>query len=328
MKISRHVAVAAVVFSSIGVGVSQNVLAHSGGTDANGCHAGSQPYHCHGYFDINANKFYRTSVEHFLEKDTMYLSGVAKVVAYPSCLKLNKRYFAGVAQSFNKTPFWMKTSSILYNANKKLDRDRNGIACGLLDVESAVSQTISCVPTTTTVGSTTTTTSVPIQTTTSTSTTSVYRPYQSTTTSVPAQADVPCGATAVINDYDGAWQIQVLSITPNAEKAVMAAHSSNERALPGQTYFMAKIKGTNLSTRSRYFDPLMSAESLSRNEFSISSNDCGPTPMMRNKVSPGRSGIGFVCWHIKKEDVAGLKMYRKEPGKEATRMSLDPSTSR
>lgn len=22
--------------------------AHSGGTDANGCHAGSQPYHCHG----------------------------------------------------------------------------------------------------------------------------------------------------------------------------------------------------------------------------------------------------------------------------------------
>jgi hypothetical protein len=25
--------------------------AHSGGTDANGCHAGSQPYHCHGGSD-------------------------------------------------------------------------------------------------------------------------------------------------------------------------------------------------------------------------------------------------------------------------------------
>jgi hypothetical protein len=24
------------------------ILAHSGGTDANGCHAGSLPYHCHG----------------------------------------------------------------------------------------------------------------------------------------------------------------------------------------------------------------------------------------------------------------------------------------
>lgn len=26
---------------------STTVIAHSGGTDANGCHAGSQPYHCH-----------------------------------------------------------------------------------------------------------------------------------------------------------------------------------------------------------------------------------------------------------------------------------------
>lgn len=24
-----------------------SALAHSGGTNANGCHAGSQPYHCH-----------------------------------------------------------------------------------------------------------------------------------------------------------------------------------------------------------------------------------------------------------------------------------------
>ena len=27
--------------------VSTQTLAHSGGTDANGCHAGSRPYHCH-----------------------------------------------------------------------------------------------------------------------------------------------------------------------------------------------------------------------------------------------------------------------------------------
>ena len=26
---------------------ASNVAAHSGGTDANGCHAGTQPYHCH-----------------------------------------------------------------------------------------------------------------------------------------------------------------------------------------------------------------------------------------------------------------------------------------
>ncbi len=27
--------------------LAQNVAAHSGGLDSNGCHAGSQPYHCH-----------------------------------------------------------------------------------------------------------------------------------------------------------------------------------------------------------------------------------------------------------------------------------------
>ncbi|MCH9783679.1 MAG: YHYH domain-containing protein [Gammaproteobacteria bacterium] len=36
---------AALLFASMMfVGVAQ---AHSGGTDENGCHAGSKPYHCH-----------------------------------------------------------------------------------------------------------------------------------------------------------------------------------------------------------------------------------------------------------------------------------------
>ncbi len=31
----------------VGLATPAIVLAHSGGTDSNGCHAGSQPYHCH-----------------------------------------------------------------------------------------------------------------------------------------------------------------------------------------------------------------------------------------------------------------------------------------
>jgi hypothetical protein len=34
----------------------QHALAHSGGTDANGCHAGSQPYHCHGSSKVQPSK--------------------------------------------------------------------------------------------------------------------------------------------------------------------------------------------------------------------------------------------------------------------------------
>ncbi|MBA4274919.1 MAG: YHYH domain-containing protein [Alphaproteobacteria bacterium] len=36
-----------VVVLALTVSAATNVFAHSGGTDANGCHAGSQPYHCH-----------------------------------------------------------------------------------------------------------------------------------------------------------------------------------------------------------------------------------------------------------------------------------------
>lgn len=39
----------AVVFAT-----SSPALGHSGGTDANGCHAGSQPYHCHGSRSVPA----------------------------------------------------------------------------------------------------------------------------------------------------------------------------------------------------------------------------------------------------------------------------------
>jgi Excalibur calcium-binding domain len=42
----RFLALAACIGGFVGVVPSQ-VLAHSGGLDANGCHGGSRPYHCH-----------------------------------------------------------------------------------------------------------------------------------------------------------------------------------------------------------------------------------------------------------------------------------------
>ncbi|MEZ8088302.1 YHYH domain-containing protein [Vibrio sp. 1S139] len=35
------------VITCLMIGVSGLAFAHSGGTDANGCHAGTKPYHCH-----------------------------------------------------------------------------------------------------------------------------------------------------------------------------------------------------------------------------------------------------------------------------------------
>ena len=48
MKWAREVTLLCVISSSLAI-LQNNYIAsaHSGGTDANGCHAGSQPYHCH-----------------------------------------------------------------------------------------------------------------------------------------------------------------------------------------------------------------------------------------------------------------------------------------
>ncbi len=47
MKIIVRCTVGALVFLFVGAALGSVAGAHSGGTDENGCHAGSQPYHCH-----------------------------------------------------------------------------------------------------------------------------------------------------------------------------------------------------------------------------------------------------------------------------------------
>ncbi|MBX3608694.1 MAG: YHYH domain-containing protein [Hydrogenophaga sp.] len=37
----------AVAFFVVALAATSFAHAHSGGTDKNGCHSGSQPYHCH-----------------------------------------------------------------------------------------------------------------------------------------------------------------------------------------------------------------------------------------------------------------------------------------
>lgn len=59
----------------------------------------------------------------------------AKVVTFKNCTELNKVYKGGVAQSANvknkggKTKYTPFVSKALYDANKKMDRDKDLIAC-------------------------------------------------------------------------------------------------------------------------------------------------------------------------------------------------------
>lgn len=58
-----------------------------------------------------------------------------KIVTFKNCTAMNKVYKGGVARSSKvknkggKTHYKPYVSSALYNANKKSDRDNDGIAC-------------------------------------------------------------------------------------------------------------------------------------------------------------------------------------------------------
>ncbi|KZM54945.1 calcium-binding protein [Aeribacillus pallidus] len=62
-------------------------------------------------------------------------SAEAAAKKFKNCTQLNKVYKGGVAKSAKvknkggKTRYKPYVSSSLYNANKKLDRDKDGIAC-------------------------------------------------------------------------------------------------------------------------------------------------------------------------------------------------------
>lgn len=306
------------------------VSAHSGGTDKYGCHGGSRSYHCHSGSDGDANKYYSLSVKHYLEKDSMYTSKRVKAVSYSSCKQLNKKYPAGVAVNSSKAwTFLMKTSRILYTANKKLDLNKNGVACGALDPESEVSKTLSCVdgpmpPQTT---STTTSTSSTVPTTTTTLPASYYKIFPTTTTIPVSQRLVPCGSVGEIKG--GYWNLQVLSVSTDTDKAIQMTMGEAEPALPGRTYLVATMRATNLSTRSRNPDLItMKAIGGSGHEYkSVEEADrCGGFLYSVKDIPAGKTAIQRICWSVTFEDIANLYMTPWAMGDDQLAMSLDPWT--
>ena len=326
----RAFVISSVVLSVCAIVAPMKVSAHSGGTDKNGCHGGSQAYHCHSVSDGDTNKYYRMSSKHFDEKDRMYTSKRVKVVSYSSCKQLNRKYPAGVAAHSSKAwTFLMKTSPILYKANKKLDLNKNGVACGPLDPESEVSKTLSCVdglmpPQTT---STTTSTSSTVVTTTTTMPAWYYEIYPTTTTIPVSQRLRPCGS---VGEIKGAyWKLQVLSVSTDTDVVQQITRSDAELALPGRTYLVATIRATNLSTRSRNPDLItMKAIGGSGHEYkNVEDSDRCPGFLFSARDIPaGKTAIQRICWSVTFEDIANLYMTPWAMGDDQLAMSLDPWT--
>ena len=73
---------------------SGELLAHSGRTDSDGCHAGSKPYHCH----INKNspvsdgkKILKGTITHVRDGDTFEVNGIPVRLAALDCPENNTK---------------------------------------------------------------------------------------------------------------------------------------------------------------------------------------------------------------------------------------------
>lgn len=316
MSILRRFLVVFLIFSSTLLFTEKATNAHSGGTDKWGCHSGSQAYHCHTASDSDANLQYSRAVKHFLEKDNMYTRKGIKVKKYSSCLNLNKKYIGGVAVSSKqaKPLYLMKTSRLLYQANKKLDLDKDGVACGLLEPENALVPTFSCIgdiPASTIPESTTTLPTIP------TTTTTLWHRPNTTSTTIPNSNIVPCGSSRTITGLDGDWSVQVTAITPDAEIPVMANFPDNQVAEFGKKYVIFTVQGTNLMRRTRLFFPstLFNVQNNSGQTFRDEevAHSCGIPPNGDTTVKSGKTVTGYLCMYLDANRTQNLRLVEAFP---------------
>ena len=67
---------------------SSELLAHSGRTDSDGCHAGSKPYHCHNEkisSNKNSKKILTGTITHVRDGDTFEVDGIPVRLAALDC---------------------------------------------------------------------------------------------------------------------------------------------------------------------------------------------------------------------------------------------------
>jgi len=143
--------------------------AHSGGTDANGCHAGSQPYHCHGSKSSSGTVTTSVTIAPTTTSTTIAPTTTSTTIAptttsvtiaptttsvtiapatpttlatqkimlvFKNCTEVRKTYRWGVAKSLQAAKKQKNyplnnpfVSASIYTSLEKMDQDGDGTAC-------------------------------------------------------------------------------------------------------------------------------------------------------------------------------------------------------
>jgi len=291
-RLSRRIASFGLIATYIMVSFfCTSVAAHSGGTDKYGCHAGSQPYHCHSSLTEKEQREMLKSIERQYLLNGLTAKGkfIYKNKRYKTCVELNSHLLRGISKSkiareslYPIVDRFSLVSPSLYKKNIHLDADKDGVACGLLEPENSRVQTISC-----------------------------NKESASPSDGLSIQTSFKC---SLDSKYTYGWLIEIVSTTPNATDAVLAEDERNELPYPGMQYFLVTVKVTNLTGKRAYFSPTVEFGAIGLQGKSYDfRNDCGIIPNAFNPIdiANGESRIGNYCWEIDSLDADSIAVFWK-----------------
>ena len=297
-KFGASLVVCASVISGVLISAAGSPVAeHSGGTDKYGCHGGSQPYHCHSSLTATEMREMLKSIErqYMLNGLTANSKFIYKNKKYKSCSELNFQLLRGVSKSKIALEslypgvggLYALVSPSLYKKNRHLDADKDGIACGLLEPENARVQTTPC-----STGS------------------------QDASDGLTISTGFKC---AIDSKILGGWLIEILSYTPNATDAVLAEDEMNDLPYPGNQYFIATIKVTNLTGKRGSFNGSdIKAQGALGNvyDYKNTGGPLVPNQFWGLDIPNGGHESGNLCWEIDSRDVDSLALLYSRYGSE------------
>ena len=124
-------------------------------------------------------------------------------------------------------------------------------------------------------------------------------------------------------DLTGSWRVTVVSVTPDATAAVMAANQFNDPPAAGRQFFIARVSATYIGAGSARLSASyrLRAVGPAAVSYSTFNDSCGVIPDELGDPDVFTSGTltGNVCWSVAAGDAPALVMFDEPLSSNATR---------
>ncbi len=112
------------------------------------------------------------------------------------------------------------------------------------------------------------------------------------------------------------WELQINSVTTDANQIVADTNMFNEPPAEGRQYVIANVTASNATEAANTFDAsfrLRLAGTESGNIYTTfdETDRCGviPEPVEDGEFAPNQSTTGNLCWQVRSEDVDSLVLF-------------------